>query len=127
MPYKDPERKKQWEREHREERNARRRKEHLSTPSRAMAAKPTPGPSPHQEPQSAWKAIAALVVGLGVVLLAALAGVPVSGNLGSRLTRGNRLQQERLIACRIRSVHPQFWILCGAAPQFRVPLFDIEQ
>ena len=26
MPYKDPERKRQWEREHREERNARRRK-----------------------------------------------------------------------------------------------------
>jgi hypothetical protein len=29
MPYKDPERKRQWEREHREERNATRRREYL--------------------------------------------------------------------------------------------------
>jgi len=89
MPYKDPERKKQWEREHREERNARRRKQHLSAPSRAKLAKPTHGPFPHQEPQSAWKAIAALVVGLGVVLLTAVAGLAGPPDFGSAAGQPN--------------------------------------
>lgn len=34
MPYKDPERKRQWEQKHREERNARRRKQPLTVPYR---------------------------------------------------------------------------------------------
>ena len=34
MPYKDPELKRQWEQEHREERNARRRKQPLTVPYR---------------------------------------------------------------------------------------------
>jgi ferric-dicitrate binding protein FerR (iron transport regulator) len=83
MPYKDPERKRQWEREHRKERNARRRRQHLTMQIRAMLPKAAVDTTSNQQPKSKWKSIAALVVGLGVVLLTALAGVPVYGNLGS--------------------------------------------
>jgi ferric-dicitrate binding protein FerR (iron transport regulator) len=69
MPYKDPERKRQWEREHREQRSASRRAVRLSTrsgqpqiPSRA------PGPILTQEPEDDWKAAA----GIGAFALAVL-------------------------------------------------------
>ena len=90
MPYKDPERKRQWEREHREERNARRRTQRLSVGSGQLpVSKPNPArvdalltnpqkpaldPISDQQATSGWKVLLGFAVGLGVVLLAAFAG-----------------------------------------------------
>jgi hypothetical protein len=63
MPYKDPERKRQWEREHREERNARRRK---SIPNRASSlALDTPILNPTTDKKSSIRVegILSLVIG----------------------------------------------------------------
>ncbi len=95
MPYKDPERKRQWEREHREQRNALRRLQRLparsghgGATSDILAAmrtrrKPAPDTIPATETKSGWKVVAgigafALVVGL--VILSALDGVSVPGS-----------------------------------------------
>lgn len=89
MPYKNPEHKRQWEQEHREERNAKRRVERLAPGSghatRASSTnkiaaprtfrKPTSDPAPDQKTNSGWKEILGWAVGLGVVLLAAFAGL----------------------------------------------------
>jgi len=82
MPYKDPERKRQWERDHREQRNARRRIQaarvgHPSLP------KPVPDPVSAQKPTNAWKVLQtiggfALVV--GIALLAAWDGIGAAGS-----------------------------------------------
>ncbi len=107
MPYKDPERKRQWEREHREERNARRRKHtvtarvvpNLRTKTspdpipqstrdiiarlRARAPKPH-GPAPQQEAGDDWMVILAIVAVFALMLLANLNGVamPDPGTAG---------------------------------------------
>jgi len=65
MPYKDRERKKQWEREHREERNARRRENRLA--ERAFLARHDPAVP--QEPQSTWKTVLGWVVTIAFVAL----------------------------------------------------------
>jgi len=100
MPYKDPERKRQWEREHRQQRNAMRRlqrlparSEHASVSnatSDIVAAlrtrrKPAPDAASDQQPTSGWKVLLGFAVGLGVVLLAAVASVslPTPGDLGA--------------------------------------------
>ena len=85
MPYKDPERKRQWEKEHREQRNARRRMRRLSVPSgHVNAANASPDPAPDQQRTSGWKVLLGFAVGLGVLVLAAVAGVnpPPPGGLG---------------------------------------------
>lgn len=75
MPYKDLERKRQWEREHRDQRNARRRLQRLAARSgHPRAPKPAPDPVSDQTPKSTWKAIIGWAVGIGVVLLAAFRG-----------------------------------------------------
>jgi hypothetical protein len=86
MPYKDPEHKLQWEREHRKQRNERRRTQRLSPGSGQATAqrkafdfaaalrsarKPV---SKNQKPKTTWKAILGWVVGIGVVLLVAFTG-----------------------------------------------------
>ena len=73
MPYKDPERKRQWEREHREQRNARRRALRL-TAQTVSPAKPVPDPAANQQHTSGWKMFLGLAVGLGMALAAALGG-----------------------------------------------------
>jgi len=92
MPYKDPERKRQWEQEHREERNARRRVPHLDAgsgqPSVPKAKSDiaaalhtdlrerTPDPVSDQKSQGTWvAALLGLAVVIGVVLIAVFAGV----------------------------------------------------
>jgi len=86
MPYKDPERKRQWEKEHREQRNERRRRPSsvgFPDPSRVEAPLPdptlsqerTPDPAPNQKSQDIWIALLGLAVAIGVVLLAVFAGV----------------------------------------------------
>jgi hypothetical protein len=74
MPYKDPERKRQWEREHREERNARRRRSVFPAHMPSSAARSAPDPISHQEALSAWEVIAGIIVfalAVGIALLAA--------------------------------------------------------
>jgi|HubBroStandDraft_2_1064218.scaffolds.fasta_scaffold1601715_1 hypothetical protein len=72
MPYKDAESKRRWEQEHREERNARRRR-HFA-PAREMRSVPeaTHDPVQDQHLQLNWQVVVGFAVGLGVVLLAVL-------------------------------------------------------
>jgi len=72
MPYKDAESKRRWEQDHREERNARRRR-HL-IPAHGMRSIPeaTHDPVPDQHLQLNWQVVVGFAVGLGVVLLAVL-------------------------------------------------------
>jgi hypothetical protein len=88
MPYKNPEDKRQWEREHRKERNARRRKQYFAPRAAPTVQKRPHDPISAQEPKHGWKPILGFAVGLGVVLLAAFAGLnlPDTGNLGPKAT-----------------------------------------
>ena len=93
MPYKNPEHKRQWEREHRGQRNARRRiqrsdegsRQHTSPKSTfdlrtalRSARKPAPDPVSIRKPKATLKTILGWAVGIGVVLLAVFAGVSPS-------------------------------------------------
>jgi ferric-dicitrate binding protein FerR (iron transport regulator) len=90
MPYKDPERKRQWEEEHREQRNARRRTHRLDAGSgqpsvpkvtsdiaaalHTQVRKRAPDPVSDEESQGTWiAALLGLAVAIGAVLLAAVA------------------------------------------------------
>jgi hypothetical protein len=53
MPYKDSERKRQWEREHRQERNARRRKQPVQEVTTPIALPTSHDPTANEELQSA--------------------------------------------------------------------------
>lgn len=65
MPYKNPERKRQWERENREHRNALRRKRYAVQNGSPLIQRPAPDPADsHHEPLSPWKCILAYVVGV---------------------------------------------------------------
>jgi ferric-dicitrate binding protein FerR (iron transport regulator) len=76
MPYKDPERKRQWEREHREQRNAARRKQRMTEGSgQRVIPRLMADPDSSQQSGNGWKALASIAIGIGVVLLAAVAGV----------------------------------------------------
>jgi len=72
MPYKNPDDKRRWEQEHREQRNARRRQKHSEIQS--PTASPTPDPIPAKEAIKGWKILATVVAGIAMVLLSALAG-----------------------------------------------------
>ena len=88
MPYKNPERKHQWEREHREQRNAvRKTQRHNRRSGQHSAPKPVidivaalrshrkPPPNPvSNEPKSSWKTILGWALGIGVVVIAIFAG-----------------------------------------------------
>ena len=84
MPYKNPEDKQRWEREHREQRNARRRKQHLSARTNPSFPTPAPDPTSQQEPKGDWEF--AVAIGFAVLvcigLLAAWAGVGTSLDSG---------------------------------------------
>jgi hypothetical protein len=86
MPYKDPERKRQWERKHREQRNAKRRLQNTTVRSGQQSiAKPSPDPVSGQKTQVTWKTILGWAIGIGVVLLAAIGGVnPPASSLARR-------------------------------------------
>jgi ferric-dicitrate binding protein FerR (iron transport regulator) len=77
MPYKNPEHKRQWEREHRKQRNAQRRMKRLERKNDIIARNPAADPNSERKPKSGWKGIIGLAVGLGIVLLTALGGVSV--------------------------------------------------
>src|ERR1022692_4919569 len=84
MPYKDSERKRQWEKQHREQRNAMRRKRRLGvrsgqpivpgTTSDIASALCTqgrkrPDPSSYQKPEGGWKSALGWAVYVGLVTL----------------------------------------------------------
>ena len=69
MPYKDPERKRQWERVHREERNARRRKPSSShLPELSDIDVPLPDRNSAQLPLSSVSAATGVTMGLALLL-----------------------------------------------------------
>ncbi len=75
MPYKDPERKRQWEREHRELRNERRRTSRstgLPEPSGVEA--PMPDPISGQESEPGMNMVVFLTIGFTFLLLMLFAG-----------------------------------------------------
>jgi hypothetical protein len=84
MPYKDPERKRQWEREHRGERNARRRRQLFPAHMTPNVPKPAPDPVSHQEPGNAWEVMAGIIglaLAVGIALFAAwMRGASGSGS-----------------------------------------------
>lgn len=84
MPYKDPERKRQWEREHRSERNARRRKAPLAIGSgQPEILSSTPDPISDHQPSTGWNIVAGIVsfgFVVGMILLARWSGVSGSGS-----------------------------------------------
>jgi len=68
MPYKDPERKRQWEREHREHRNAQRKNRRESVRRDSNSGKP----SSEEKWGSPWGIIFGCATAFGVLLLASL-------------------------------------------------------
>ena len=91
MPYKDPAHKAQWEREHREQRNARRRMQPLAARSgHTNVPKPSADPVSTQQQPGGWKVALTLALGVGLILLGALGGVDLSmGNLSPPRQSGN--------------------------------------
>jgi len=110
VPYKDPERKRQWEQEHREQRNARRRTQRpdpgsgqpsvpkatsdMAAALHTQVRKRAPDPVSDQESQGTWIALLGLAIAIGVVLLAVFAGVSSFnvdrfGGQGSGNSRGS--------------------------------------
>jgi ferric-dicitrate binding protein FerR (iron transport regulator) len=83
MPYKDPERKRQWERENREHRNALRRAQRITAEKKVIRSTSTPDPT--AEAKGGWKTLLGFIVGVGFVVLAAISGanLPQSENGGS--------------------------------------------
>jgi hypothetical protein len=81
MPYKNPEDKKQWEREHREIRNSRRRQSRLESRTNDFVRRAAPDPVSQQNSKNGSKMLAALAVGVRIALVGAFAGVklPNSG------------------------------------------------
>ena len=72
MPYKNPDRKRQWEREHREMRNARRKEQRSSAKLRIPVSSE---PAPAGSAGGGWKTFFGFVVAAGLTLLGVAAGV----------------------------------------------------
>ena len=79
MPYKNPEDKRRWERDHRAQRNEQRKKR-LAAPMKTILPKPAPDPVSDQQAESGWKVILGLALGFGIVLVAALGGAGAPGS-----------------------------------------------
>jgi hypothetical protein len=73
MPYKDPQRKKQWESDNRERRNAQRREQRKETAKNEFPPTRAHDPTAEQG-KSAWKFIAGVLAVLGLPILLALIG-----------------------------------------------------
>ena len=83
MPYKDPERKRQWEREHRQQRNTQRRQRPLEPETAPVMPKPVHDPVSVQHSGNGWTIVAAMAIGVGIALFGALTGVNIpSGGRG---------------------------------------------
>jgi hypothetical protein len=78
MPYKNPEDKRRWEREHRQQRNVRRRMHRSDNAIVSAIPNRAPDPGSDQEPTNGWKLLLGLALGVGGALLGALSGVRLS-------------------------------------------------
>ena len=78
MPYKNPEDKRRWEREHREQRNVQRRANRMGTLRIPTVPKSVLDTVLDGKRKSGWEMILALALGFGVALLGALSGVRLS-------------------------------------------------
>jgi ferric-dicitrate binding protein FerR (iron transport regulator) len=90
MAYKNPEDKRRWEREHREQRNAQRRTPRLGAQMEPFVPRSAPDPFPAKEPESSRMVVAgigAFVLAVVIVLLAAWGGMGASGFPSTRVTR----------------------------------------
>ncbi len=87
MPYKNPEDKQRWEREHREQRNASRRRQHSGTQMEHIVPRSTPDPISQEETQDDWTVPAAIVFALLVCLglLVTRGGVRRRQHLGAQM------------------------------------------
>jgi len=65
MPYKDPENKRLWEREHHKQRNAQRRERRLQIQNVPAIPNRTPDPVSAKKSRSGW----GMLIGIGVVVL----------------------------------------------------------
>jgi hypothetical protein len=74
MPYKSPERKRQWEQEHREQRDAQRKKRRLDVKGVPVIPQ-RPTPIVANETKSCWKMILGLALGFGLLVLGAGSGI----------------------------------------------------
>ena len=82
MPYKDPERKRQWEREHREQRNARRRTLRLAvSPARSQFETRMPDPIIYEKRDSSANLTPVLVIGFTFLVILLVVGWRFSGIL----------------------------------------------
>ena len=84
MPYKDPERKRQWEREHREQRNAKRRMQHWGGQSAPITPKRVPDPILRQEAKGDWE----FAVAIGFALLICIGLLAAWGRVGASFDSG---------------------------------------
>jgi hypothetical protein len=75
MPYKDPERKRQWERQHRDQRIAQRRQRRLEVSNIPVVHGTVADPCPAKDSGDGWKILATLAAGVGIALLGAFAAV----------------------------------------------------
>ena len=82
-----PEPKRPWEREHRKQRNARRRA--LRFAETTAPQNPLPDPTPSHQAMSGWKDILGLAVGVGIIILGALSGAVGSVGLGPSAESGS--------------------------------------
>jgi hypothetical protein len=83
MAYKNPEDKRRWEREHREQRNARRRKQPWGTQMAPIVPRSAPDPIPDQEPNGAWGGVAGIGACVLAVVIVLLAWAGVGASLDS--------------------------------------------
>ena len=82
MPYKNPEDKRLWEREHRTERNVRRRMKR--SPIKGLTARtPAPDPVAGEQRRSGWKGVLAFGAAVAVTAIAVFSGINVPGPQGS--------------------------------------------
>lgn len=83
MPYKNLEDKRRWEREHRTERNARRRMKR--SPINGLSARtPAPDAVSGKQRRIGWKGVLAFGAAVAVAAIAVFSGINVPGPVGSR-------------------------------------------
>jgi hypothetical protein len=69
MPYRNPEDKRRWEQDHRQQRNERRREQRLGSQIAITIPKPQPDPTTHADPNSATIVMAIVIILFSVGLL----------------------------------------------------------
>lgn len=79
MPYKNPERKRQWEREHRSRRHEQRRVRRLQT-KEVVVPTPVPNPISIEQRASGCKGIIAFGIAVGLFTISVFSGINFPGH-----------------------------------------------